>query len=79
MAVYTTTKKYISYLTFKSVEEHLPDSRFLKIHKSYIIAPDRIEAIEGNTVRIGPVSLPISRSFHEEVMHKLLKGRFLKR
>ncbi|HYC27676.1 MAG TPA: LytTR family DNA-binding domain-containing protein, partial [Chitinophagaceae bacterium] len=79
VAIQTKTKKYITYLTFKSVEEYLPPEQFIKTHKSYIVAAAQIEHIEGNEIRIGQHHIPISRTSREEVMEKLLKGRFLKR
>ena len=79
VVIHTTDKKYITYLTFKSVEEYLPASLFIKVHKSYIIAAGKIESIEGNDIRIGTHHIPISRNLKDEVMEKLLKGKFLKR
>ena len=79
VAIYTVNKKFITYLTFKSLEAHLPAEHFLKIHKSYIVNLSRIESIEGNEVKIGSALLPISRSSRDEVMQKLLSGRYLKR
>lgn len=79
VTVHTTTRKYITYLTFKSVEEYLPADRFLKVHKSYIVAPARIDSIEGSDIRIGSQHIPISRNLKDEVMEKLLKGKFLRR
>jgi len=79
VVIHTKDKKYISYLTFKSLEEYLPVDQFIKTHKSYIISAGKIESIEGNNIRIGSHDLPISRNMKEEVMEKLLKGKFLKR
>ena len=79
VTIHTTDKKYITYLTFKSVEEYLPPSQFIKTHKSYIIAAEKVESIEGNSIRIGIHHVPISRNLKEEVMEKLLGGNFLKR
>ena len=79
VVIHTADKKYISYLTFRSVEEYLPVSRFVKTHKSYIIAASRVDSIEGNDIRIGQHHIPISRNLKDEVMEKLLKGKFLKR
>lgn len=79
VVIQTTDKKFITYLTFKAIEEYLPSAGFLKTHKSYIIAADKIDSIEGNEIRIGMHHIPISRNLKEEVMDKLLKGRFLKR
>jgi two-component system, LytTR family, response regulator len=77
--VHTADKKYITYLTFKSIEEYLPAELFIKTHKSYIISASKIHSIEGNYIRIGNHHIPISRKEKEEVMGKLLKGKFLKR
>jgi DNA-binding LytR/AlgR family response regulator len=79
VVVQTITKKFITYLTFKSVEEYLPAENFLKTHKSFIVAIDKIGSIEGNEIRIAHYSIPISRNEKEQVMERLLKGKFLKR
>ena len=77
--IHTVVKKYMTYLTFKSVEEYLPAKMFMKVHKSYIVATSRIDTIEGNDIRIGQQHIPISRNLKDEVMARLLKGNFLKR
>lgn len=77
--IHTPLKKYMTYLTFKSVEEYLPAKMFLKVHKSYIVATSRIDTIEGNDIRIGQQHIPISRNLKDDVMARLLKGNFLKR
>jgi DNA-binding LytR/AlgR family response regulator len=79
VCIYTTDKKYISYLTMRSVEEYLPSIQFMKTHKSFIVNAAKIDAIEGNEIRIGTHRIPISRSEKEEVMEQLLKNKFLKR
>jgi DNA-binding LytR/AlgR family response regulator len=79
VSVYTKTRKYITYLTFKSIEEYLPADRFVKTHKSYIVSAASIDQIDGNEICIGTHRIPISRTSKDEVMEKLLKGRFLKR
>lgn len=79
VAIHTATKKYISYLTFKSVEEYLPVDAFIKVHKSFIIAANRVDSIDGNEILIGQFRIPISRTLKDEVMEKILNGKFLKR
>ena len=79
VTIHTLLKKYMTYLTFKSVEEYLPADKFLKVHKSYIVAASKVDSIEGNDIRIGQQHIPISRNQKDEVMEKLLKGKFLKR
>jgi DNA-binding LytR/AlgR family response regulator len=79
VVIQTKDKKYITYLTFKSVEDYLPAEKFIKTHKSYIVAAAKIESIEANDIRIGIHHIPVSRNLKDEVMDKLLKGKFLRR
>jgi len=79
VAIHTKDKKYITYLTFKSIEENLPPAEFLKVHKSYIIQLSKIEGIEGNELVIGQHSIPVSRANREAIMQRILNGKFLKR
>jgi DNA-binding LytR/AlgR family response regulator len=79
VAVYTTGKKYITYLTFHSIESHLPAGRFIRTHKSYIVAANKVESIEGNDITIGTHHVPISRTEREAVLQQLIQNRLLRR
>lgn len=79
VAIHTEQKKFISYLTFHSIEEHLPAHRFIKTHKSYIVAINKVESIEGNEIKIGAHRIPISRTEKESVLEKLVQNKLLKR
>lgn len=72
-------RKLITYLTFSALEKQLSSSQFIKVHKSYIVSISKIEAIEGNAIRIADVSIPISRSLKEEVKQKIVGSKLLKR
>lgn len=77
--IHTNEKKYMTYLTFKSVEDYLSSEKFLKVHKSYIVSVSKIDSIEGNDIIIGDHHIPISRNQKDIVMDKILSNRFLKR
>jgi DNA-binding LytR/AlgR family response regulator len=79
VAVHTISKKHITYLTFRSIEEHLPASRFIRTHKSYIVSAAKVESIEGNDIKIGQHHIPISRTERDAVLQQLLQNRLLKR
>jgi len=79
VCVHTADKKYITYLTFKSIEENLPHDLFLKVHKSYIVQLAKVDAVDGNELHVGEFRVPISRNNKEEVMQKLVANKFLKR
>jgi len=44
-----------------------------------MVAADKIDSIDGNDIRIGNVHIPISRNLKDEVIDKIVKGKFLKR
>lgn len=79
VTIHTSSKKYLSYVTFKSVEDFLPPKQFLKIHKSFIVSLSKIDSIEGNEIRIGTHRLPISRTLKEEVVAVILSQGYLRR
>ncbi len=76
--VHALQKKYISYLTFKGVEEQLPQHLFIRIHKSFLVSINAIKTIDGNEVILEHASLPISKTHKEEVFAKI-STRMLKR
>jgi DNA-binding LytR/AlgR family response regulator len=79
VAIHTTDKKYITYLTFKSIEEHLAPPNFIKTHKSFIVAASKVQSIEGNDITIGTHHIPISRTERESVLQQLIQNKLLRR
>jgi len=59
-----TKKKNITALaSLRDLEEQLPSSHFLRIHKSYIVSIKEIESLEGNRVEISGTHLSVSKSY----------------
>lgn len=67
----TENNNYIVHSSLKRIMKKLPDSLFLKIHRSYLINIKKIIDIEDNTVRINKEIIPISRSSRTELMDRL--------
>lgn len=67
----TEDKNYTVHSTLKKIEEKLPDSLFLKVHRSYIINVKKIIDIEDNSVLIKKDVIPVSRSKRPELMKRL--------
>ena len=59
VAVYCGTKKTMVYTSMKDLEERLPQKRFIRVHKSFIIPIGKISGIEGNMVRLKDVTTEI--------------------
>ena len=77
--LHTTDKKMIVYHTIKSIAEQLPETMFLKIHKSTIINTTKIKSIEGNEIDMGKAKVIISQNLHDVVLKAIVKDRMLKR
>ncbi|MEM8937987.1 MAG: response regulator transcription factor [Bacteroidota bacterium] len=68
----TTSGKYIIHKTLGSFTEELPDDKFVRIHRSYTIAIDKVEAIEGNSVEVDGIRYIIGRSYINEAKSRIL-------
>src|SRR3569833_1577493 len=68
ITLHTTTKSFLTYQTLKKMDEYLPVSRFIKVHKSYIEAIDKIGHIDGSEIIIQKDRVPLSRSFKDAVL-----------
>jgi two-component system LytT family response regulator len=66
LRIWTKKERVMTLLSFKKLEEALPRKGFMRIHKSYLIALDKIDSIERNHVKIGSESLPIGDSYRRE-------------
>ena len=67
----TPTQKHIVYLTLKNLAERLPFDHFLRVHRSYIVNMQRIEAVEDYMLKLGPYEVPVGKSYQEEFSKNL--------
>ncbi|GAB3889540.1 LytR/AlgR family response regulator transcription factor [Spirosoma agri] len=58
-------ERMLTLQTMKSLEEKLPDNQFIRVHKSYIVAVNRIESIERNRIYIGKAVIPIGDTYRD--------------
>jgi DNA-binding LytR/AlgR family response regulator len=72
VVVYTRQKKYLVYQTLKGMEKQLPAQGFLQTHKSFIVARPHIRQIEGDSVSVGEVRIPLSRRFKQRFLREVL-------
>lgn len=69
--IITNEGQVLTLDTMKNMEVILPNQFFIRIHKSYIIAFDKIKALHGNQVEIQDTTLPIGRTYRQQLMEKL--------
>lgn len=65
VTIHTRTQKVVTLQRLKILEEELPENKFIRIHNSYIVAFEAIDAIEKEKVQIGSVFIPISDTYRK--------------
>lgn len=68
----TKSNKFIIHKTLSSFTDELPSDKFIRIHRSYTVAIDKIEAVEGNSLEVQGIRYTIGRSYLNEVKGKIL-------
>ncbi len=69
--VQTKQGKILTLETIKSLQQRLIVSKFIRVHKSFIISFSKIDFIERNRVKIGDKLIPISNSYQKEFWEKV--------
>ncbi len=67
----TPTERVVVLSTLKAMDKKLPDNRFLRIHRSYIVNLDRVDRFNSTSVDIAGKTLPMSRS-HKPALEQML-------
>jgi DNA-binding LytR/AlgR family response regulator len=73
LIIRTTTGKVLSLMTFKEIIDILPEDNFVRTHKSYIVAINKIESIERNRIKIGEKLIPVGNTFKDEFYKRISK------
>jgi two-component system LytT family response regulator len=74
LKISTLTGKYIIHSTLSDFTDLLPERNFLRIHRSYTIAIDKIDAVEGNSIEIEGLRYVIGRSYMDHVKQRILNS-----
>lgn len=56
----STPKPLLSLTSLKALEEKLPPSRFMRVHRSFIVSLEKISAVTKNSIQIGQTTIPVS-------------------
>jgi len=74
--VHSREKRLVIHGTFRNLITQLPESQFVRIHKSFIVSVSAIHLIEGNQVSVGGQMIPIGLVYKDGLLEKLnLKSR----
>lgn len=79
VAIHTSSGKYITLMSLKSVQENLNNGSFIRVHKSYIVSIPKIASIENNDIIIQSFRIPISRHYRDEVIERVVTKKLWKK
>ncbi|MFL9485625.1 LytR/AlgR family response regulator transcription factor [Chitinophagaceae bacterium LWZ2-11] len=75
MKVFTPSKQYLVHLTMKKLEEDLPKEKFVRAHKSYIVALKQIKLLKPDSLLLADnIDIPVSSNYKDAVMESFKKG-----
>ncbi|MBC5773208.1 response regulator transcription factor [Pontibacter sp. KCTC 32443] len=66
--IQTKDQKIITLLSMNKMMEKLPDSKFLRVHRSFIVALQKIDSIEKSRIRIGQKEIPIGEVYKDQFL-----------
>jgi DNA-binding LytR/AlgR family response regulator len=69
--VHTAQKFHVLHSTLKSIEEKLPPNKFLRIHRSYIVALQKIDFIQDGIITIGKATMPVAETYKSALNKRL--------
>jgi DNA-binding LytR/AlgR family response regulator len=65
LRIHTSKERIMTLQSFRSIEELLPPDSFCRVHKSFIVAINKIDSIERNRIYIGKNIIPVSTTYKE--------------
>lgn len=73
--IYLDNEKVVTLESLNNLEATLPAAHFLRVHKSFIVAKNRVQKMDGETlVLIGNARVPVARARKKEVVSELFGG-----
>src|SRR5688572_23765961 len=74
LRIHTVNKKIMTLQNYSEIEKMIPSSVVCRVHKSYMVALNKIDSIERNRIKIADQLIPISHTY-KEVFFQLINSR----
>ncbi|GAA4782510.1 LytTR family DNA-binding domain-containing protein [Olivibacter ginsenosidimutans] len=71
ISIFTCNERVITLQNMKKMEETLPDERFIRVHKSYIVAIEKIESIERGRISLKDKRIPIGDTYRDAFFKRI--------
>lgn len=69
--LHTPQKFHAVHSTLKAIEERLPNAKFMRVHRSYIVALDKIDSIQDGAIVISKNSVPVADAYRAALNSRL--------
>ncbi len=69
--IQTKEDQFVIHATMKDIETKLPADKFMRVHRSYIIALDKVSVMDESTVVINDKTIPIGKSYKDVFMNRI--------
>lgn len=76
--VHTIKGQYTTLFTLKKLQHNLGSENFIRVHKSFIVAISKVEALENYKLRIGETTIPISKNYRDEALKRIMEDKLWK-
>ena len=74
VVIHLPGQRLVTYQTLRELADTLPQPPFLRVHKSYIVALDKIRMVDGNTVYVDDKPLPVGETYRDR-LYQLIRER----
>jgi DNA-binding LytR/AlgR family response regulator len=75
--VKTLHRQVVTYQKISYLEQKLPQNKFIRIHRSFIVSVDKVSSFSPSGVRIKNLDIPIGRNYKNVALKQLNKKSFL--
>lgn len=69
--IYTEQERFTILSTMRALEQKLPTSDFIRVHRSYFVRIDKIKSVEDKEIYVKDKCIPLSRTYRETFMKRL--------
>ena len=69
--VHTSQKFHVLHSTLKAIEEKLPPSKFIRVHRSYITSINKIDSIQDGVIAIGKSTIPVADTYRSALNKRI--------
>lgn len=74
LRIHTVNKKIMTLQSFSELEQLIPSHLVCRVHKSYMVAVNKIESIERSEIKIGNMIIPVSATY-KELLYQLINNK----